>query len=246
MITHGEHTALRRETRASGWYARHVPRLAKSRQTAFDELDRPCAVADIESRFVPHVRVALGAVSDACCASIARTATALAENHDRREIPTGHGAALVRHFKKRSRQLEPIKHPVECCFALVELAVLGGISGGWADSRLSLTTMKSHKTCIQQVAKQGPTEQIEREQWRRVVELMLSSPDHTADVFRNLACALVWCGYVSPDQSPATDDHLGQLFGAKREEFVRFRQEALRWLPWLLKFSLSTPAEGPP
>ena len=75
---------------------------------------------------------------------------------------------------------------------------------------------------------------------------MLNSPDHTAEVFRNLACALVWCGYVSLDQSPATDDHLGLFFGAKREEFVRFRQEALRWLPWLLKFSLSTPAGGPP
>lgn len=242
----GERPALQGETRASGCYARNVPRLAKSRQTAFDELDRPCAVADIESRFVPNVRVALGGVSDACCASIARTATALAENHGRREIPTGHGAALVRHFKKRSRQLEPIKHPVECCFALVELAVLGGISGGWADSRLSLTTVKSYKTCIQQVAQQRPTEQVEREQWRRVVEIMLNSPDYTADVLRNLACALVWCGYVSPDQSPATDDHLGQLFGAKREEFVRFRQEALRWLPWLLKFSLSSPAGGRP
>jgi hypothetical protein len=237
---------LQGETRASGCYARNVPRLAKSRQTAFDKLDRPCAVADIESRFVPHVRVALGDVSDACCASIARTATALGENHDRREIPTGHGAALVRHFKKRSRQLEPIKHPVEYCFALVELATLGCISGGWADSPLSLTTVKSHKTCIQQVAQQRATEQIEREQWRRVVEIMLNSPDHTADVFRSLACALVWCGYVSPGQCPATDDHLGQFFGAKREEFVRFRQEALRWLPWLLKFSLTSPAGGPP
>lgn len=223
-----------------------MPRLAKSKQTAFDELDRPCAVADIESRFVPHVRAALGDVSGACCASIARTATVLAENHDRGEIPTGHGAALVRHFKKRSRQLEPIKHPLEYCFALVELAVLGSISGGWADSHLSLTTMKSHRTCIQQVAQQRPTKPVEREQWRRVVETMLNSPDHTADVFRNLACALVWCGYVSPDQSPATDDYLGLFFGAKREEFVRFRQEALRWLPWLLKFSLSTLAGGPP
>lgn len=195
---------------------------------------------------MPAARMALGHLPDACRASISRAAIALAESHDGREIPAGYGAALVRHFGKRSQQLDAIKQPIECRFGLVELAVLGGISGRWANGGLLLTTVKSHRTCILQAVQQPAIEQVDRERWRRVLEVMLTSLDSTADVLRNLACALVWCGYVSMDPSPATDEHIGQIFDADRTEAVRFRQEALRWLPWLLKFSLSSPPGGLP
>jgi hypothetical protein len=222
-----------------------VPRLAKTTQTALDELDRPCPAASIEGLFMPNARIVLGHIPGPCYESIARVAFALARGNG--EIPTGYGAACVRHFSKRSKQLEPILHvSIERRFELIELAVLAGIEGRWTDPSVLHKTSASHKECVRLVAQLPSTSGADAERWRPVIGFLLTSPQSNATTHRNLAYALVWCGYFAPHELDSTDERLAwDFFGAKREEFVRARQEALRWLPQLLEFSQQTPTGGP-
>lgn len=68
--------------------------------------------------------------------------------------------------------------------------------------------------------------------------VLLHSSQSTPITYRDLACALVWCGYFAPEEAANTDARLAKnLFGVKREEFVRARQRALRSLAQLLEFS---------
>lgn len=222
-----------------------VPRLAKTTQTALDELDRPCPAASIEGLFMPNARIVLGHIPGPCYDSIARVALALARGNGG-EIPTGFGAACVRHFSKRSKQLEPILHvSIECRFELIELAVLAGIQGRWTDPSVLHKTPASHKDCVRLVAQPPSTSGADAERWRPVIGFLLASPKSNATTLRNLAYALVWCGYFAPQEFDLTDERLARhFFGAKREEFVRARQEALRWLSQLLEFSQQTPTGG--
>jgi hypothetical protein len=162
------------------------------------------------------------------------------------EVPTGHGAALVLHFQRRSQQLELIKRPIECRFALIELALSASLANGWTRSPMTLTTKQAHRSCIDHVVQLPPSPDIELEGWRRVLRVVLHSEDSTSEVIRNIACALVWCGYFSLERAMITDEHLARVFETARTEFVRFRVEALRWLPWLLEFSLQPSAGGVP
>jgi hypothetical protein len=63
------------------------------------------------------------------------------------ELPIGYGAALVRHFYRRSQQLAPIKRSIECRFALVELALSASLANGWMKSPLTLTTKDDASGC---------------------------------------------------------------------------------------------------
>jgi len=211
-----------------------VARPGKAKQTAFDELDRPCAASEIKTKFMPHVREALEALPDASFGSVERAAVALAESQGG-EIPAGHGAALVHHFCRRHKLLEDFKVPVEYKFALIELALLAGIANRWIDSSLTLTTSASYQRCIRQAVQLPESPHIEREQLRSVLAVALDSEDSTVKVFRSIASALVWCGYFSADRSMMTDEDIAQLFSEDRPSFIKFRQEALRWLPKLLK-----------
>ena len=221
-------------------------RLAKATQTALDELDWPCTLNEINERFIPNARVALGHLPYACFDSVARVATALAKSDGNGEIPVGYGAACVRHFSKRNEQLDGVLGvSVEQRFALIELTALASIAGRWAHSLEPRVTGASHKECVRQVAQVAESPYIEREQWRTVVAFLLESPSSTPIFFRNVAYALVWCGLFSPARSEGststavTDEQLAQqLFRADRAAFVRFRQEALRWLPKLLEISI--------
>jgi hypothetical protein len=223
-----------------------VVRLAKATQTALDELDWPCTVNEINDRFIPNARIALGHLPCACFASIARVATALAKSDSNGEIPMGYGAACVRHFYKRNEQLDGVLGvSVERRFALIELTSLASIAGRWARSSELRVTGASHKECLRQAAQVVESTCIEREQWRSVIDFLLESPSSTPIIFRNVAYALVWCGLFSPARpegsasTAVTDEQLAQqLFRADRAAFVRFRQEALRWLPKLLEFSI--------
>jgi hypothetical protein len=231
-----------------------VARLAKATQTALDKLDWPCNVSEIDDRFMPNARVALGHLPGPCFDSIARVATSLARSDSNGEIPTGYGAACVRHFYKRSEQLDSVlKVSIERRFALIELTSLASIAGRWAHSPGPRITQASHKECLRHVGQVAETTHIEREQWRAVIAFLLESPSSTPIVFRNVAYALVWCGLFSPARSEesastaVTDEQLAQqLFRADRAGFVRFRQEALRWLPKLLEISIQPWAGGAP
>ena len=221
-----------------------MPRWAKAAETALDELDRPCAATDIAHSFMPHVRTALGTLPYACCESVAQAAVALAESHNDRAIPAGYGRAFVRHFRKRSEQLESIATlRVEHRFALIELTLLATIASGWVGSSLPrLYCAANHKEYVRHVALAGQATQarrVELVQWQRVVSFLLNSPNCSLFVIRNLAYAFVWCGYFSPDKSRMTDKHIAQqLFATDREGFIRPRQEALRLLSNLLEYSL--------
>jgi hypothetical protein len=228
-----------------------VARLAKATQTALDELDWPCAASEINARFMRNARVALGELPGACFDSIARVAPALASSDSNSEIPTGYGAACVRHFHKRSEQLESVlRVSIEHRFALIELTALAGLAGRWGDSSAPRVTQASHKECLKHVAQITETSHVAREQWRAVITFLLQSPSSTPTVFRNVSYALVWCGLFSPAKfeegasAVATDEQLAlQLFRADRAGFVRSRLEALRWLPKLLEISIQ-PREG--
>lgn len=233
-------------------YLRGMARLAKATQTALDRLDWPCTAGEINDHFIPNARVALGHLPGPCFDSIARVATLLAEIDGNGEIPTGYGAACVRHFCKRSEQLDGmLKVSIEHRFALIELTSLASIASRWSHSSGPRVTQASHKECLRQVARVGKTTHIEREQWRAVIAFLLESPSSTPIVFRNVAYALVWCGLFSPASSEEsvsitmTDEQLAhQLFHADRAGFVRFRQEALRWLPKLLEISIQPSMGG--
>lgn len=220
-------------------YVRGVPRLARTVQTALDELDWPCPLADIEGPFLRRVRVALGWLPEPCFGSIARVATALVKHNDDSMLPRGYGGACVRHFWRRNEQLKPIlNYSVASRFALIELTSLASIAGQWAEGPWARTTPASRKECLRDVAELSSTAYLERERWRVIIELVLNSPTSEAIVLRNISYALVWCGYFSPDR-PVTDEQIAQqFFHADRATFVRGRLEALRWLPKLLEISL--------
>jgi hypothetical protein len=221
---------------------------AKATQTMLDVLDRSYAAADIESVFMPNVRKVLDPLPEACGHSIAHAAQVFAESNRRREIPEGYGRPFVRHFSKRSVQLESIVGlSIEYRFALIELTLMANIASRWTDSSVRrVNSAASHKEYVRQVAQAAPAVRIEPEQWRRVVTFLLASSSSSVYVIRNLAYALVWCGYFSPDGSRTTDKHVAQQLFVDRAEFVRFRQEALRLLSSLLEFSLLPSAGGMP
>lgn len=216
-----------------------MARLAKKTQTAFDELDWSYTAGEIKDRFVRAARGALGHLPGPCFDSIARVAVALAETDHNREIPTGYGAACVRHFTRRSEQLEPIlKVTIERRYALIELTTLASIAGRWASLTRPRVTLASYRECVLEVTGLADATHPEREQWRAVFAFLLTSPCLTPAVLRNVAYALVWCGYFSPERSVVTDEALArQVFRAGREPFVRFRQEALRLASLLLELS---------
>lgn len=195
---------------------------------------------------MPNVYAALGTLPRACGDSVEHVAVALAESTSNREIPTGYGATLVRHFRRRSKQLESIVGlQAEYRFALIELTLLASISGGWEGSSRQCVTVAGHREYVRQVAQVTRTTHIEREQWRRVIALLLDSPDTSSILLRRLARALVWCGYFSTDMSAMSDEHIAQhFFGVDRTEFAHHRQEALRWLPAILKGLILPPAGG--
>lgn len=165
-----------------------MAKLAKATQTALDELDWPYTVNEINHRFIPNARVALGHLPCACFDSIARVATALAKNDSNSEIPMGYGSACVRHFYKRNEQLDGVLGvSVERRFALIELTSLASIAGRWAHSSEPRVTGASHKECLRHVAQVAESTCIEREQWRTVIAFLLESPSSTPIFFRNVA-----------------------------------------------------------
>jgi hypothetical protein len=213
-------------------------RLSKRQQRALDALDCPCRAGEIDSHFMPNVRVVFGHLPEPCFDSVATVAAALAGRHGDGEIPTGHGAACVRHFNRRNEQLGSILS-VESRFALLGLASLANIAGGWACSPAPRLTQALHKECLGHAVMRAETTHVEQEHWRKVVAFLLASRDSTPIIIRKVAYALTWCGYFSPDGA-VTDDYLAQrFFGVHRERFIRFRQEALALLAMLREFSLS-------
>jgi hypothetical protein len=214
-----------------------VARLTKAQRAALDRLDRPCRSEKVRSQFMPDASIALGEFPPTCFDSVESVAVALAES-SRGEIPTGVGGACVLHFMRRSDQLnQGPKVSVERAFALLELTLLASIAGGWARSLQPRVTLASQKECIRHVT-QFPGSHVARDQWRNVIAFVLDSPSATPLVLRNMACALIWCGYFSPD-ADATDEHLAaQCFKADRALFVRFRLDALTLISMLLGYSL--------
>lgn len=245
MVTHG--AAARNGTRVAriAITLTGVPRPAKTTQTALDELDKPCPVSSIDEHFMPRAQIVLGRISGACYDSIAHVALALAGGKG--EIPTGNGAACVRHFSKRSKQLKQAAQiPVDQRFALIELAMLAGISGRWTEPAPIRRTLAKYKEVSGVVATLNDTHGANLEHWRRLVKFHWDSPRTSASTFRNIAYALVWCGYFAPHEREITDKRLAtEWFGTKREEFVNKRVEALRTLANLLEFSQQNLPGGP-
>lgn len=228
-------------------YVRAVPRVVTTIRTALKELDWPCPADEIEGPFMRRVAVVLGGSPPPCLGSIARVASAIAHSNADRTIPRGYGGACVRHFIRRSEQLETIlRVSIESRFALIELTSLASIAGQWTEWRQPRVSVASHRECLSDVVQLANEPCLERERWRAVVAVLLDSPSSSAIVLRNVAQALVWCGYFSPDRS-ATDEQLAmQVFREDRATFVRSRLEALRWLPKLVEISLLPAAGGAP
>src|SRR5262249_3421128 len=132
---------------------------------------------------------------------------------------------------------------VEARFALVEIATLGGIAGRWELATPQVTAAR-YKACLRDVAELAATGFPDRERWRAGIGFRLESPCTSGAGIGNVACALMWCGCMSPTRA-VTDEQLAQQFGADRASFVRDRGEALRWLVMLLEFSQRSP-EGRP
>jgi hypothetical protein len=228
-------------------------RVAKATQKALDELDWPCAASEISSRFMQKVRAALGALPGLCFDSVERVATALATNNHKAEIPTGYGAACVRHFSKRNGQLETVlRGSVESRFALIEVSSLASIAGQWGASPPRVTSA-SHKECLSQVARLPCAHAGESERWRAVIQFLRDREDAGPGFLRNIACALVWCGYFSPVEresgvsSAASDAWIAQhFFGIPRASFVRSRIEVLHWLPQLREIMVQSSTGGAP
>ena len=214
-------------------------RLAKATQTALDEMDRSCSGDEIHECFIPKARIVLGNLPCSCIDSVARVAVELAKNDSNGKIPTGYGSCCVRHFGKRSEQLERVsnKISIEHRFALIGLTSSASIHNRWTDSRQPRVAPAIHREYLRQVAQLADVSHREREQWRLIIEFVLDSLNSTPIIIRNVAYALVWCGYFSPDRF-VTDEQLAeQFFADDRAEFNRFRQEGLRLLSMLLEFS---------
>jgi hypothetical protein len=120
---------------------------------------------------------------------------------------------------------------------LIEIASLACIADRWTTRSTSWVTRDSHKACLRAVARSAGTSHLERERWRALIGFLLDSPSATATLVRNVACALVWCGCLSPIKS-ITDEQLALQFRTDRAAFVRDRLEALRWLFTFLDFSV--------
>ena len=213
--------------------------MAKSTQTALDELDRPCAIEEIHDWLIPRARIALGDLPLLCFDSVERVVLALAENGSNGELPMGCGSACVRHFGKRSEQLQRISNrgvSVEHRFSFIEITAIAGIAHRWAETQRPRAAQSSYREYLRQVA-QSMAVSAERERWRNVIEFVLDSPSSTPIIMRNVAYALVWCGYFS-SETFATDEQLAErFFNEDRAEFNRFRQDGLRLLTMLLEFS---------
>ena len=223
-----------------------MARLAKATQRALDELDRSCSADDIHDWFIPRAREVLGNLPCLCFDSLERVVLALAKSQGNDELPTGYGSPCVRHFDKRSEQLGRISNKIsmEHRFALIELTSLASIANRWSDSRQPRVAQASHKGYLRHTTEPEDTFQVTTEQWRAVLKFVLNDECSTPAIFRNVAYALVWCGYFSPD-SFATDEQLaGQFFGEDRAEFNRFRQDGLRLLTMLLKLSIHSSVGG--
>jgi hypothetical protein len=191
--------------------------------------------------FIPTARIALGDLPSLCFDSVEHVILALARSEGNGHLPTGYGAACVRHFGKRSEQLERISNrgvPVEYRFALIELTSITSIVNRWSAPRASRTAQASYKEYLRQTAQLEQIPPMQSEQWRRVLEFVLDSINCTPIILRNIAYALVWCGYFSPDKL-VTDEQLAEeFFSEDRAEFNRFRQDGLRLLSMLLEFSI--------
>jgi hypothetical protein len=197
---------------------------------------------------MPRVRIVLGDLPCSCFDSVERVAIELAKKYGNCEIPTGYGSCCVQHFGRRNEQLERMSNSIsiESRFGLLELACLANIHHGWSYSQRPRIALASNRGYLRQVTKLTPVNHIERERWRLVVEFVVDSISSTPLVIRNVAYALVWCGYFSPDQF-VTDEQLAeQFFAADREGFNRFRQEGLRLLSMLLEFSIRPSVGGAP
>jgi hypothetical protein len=237
--------------RRAAMYATCVARLAKMTQTALDHLDRPYAVRDIGQHFMPQARTALdglhGGLPEICVASVERVVIEQARASG--TLPMGYGSCCVRHFAKRVEQLEGvvgrISLSIESRFALIEVALLAGITGRWNEPPRLRTTAGSQRCCLEDAARLPTTAYVEQERWRAVIVFILGSTSTTATLIRNIACALVWCGCVSPLQC-MTDEQLAGQFRLDRAAFVRGRTEALRLLCMLLELSGRPSAKGAP
>jgi hypothetical protein len=228
-------------------YRRHVARLAKTTQTALDELDRSCSADEIHDWLIPRARIALGDLPGSCFDSVEQVLLALANSESDGQLPAGYGSACVRHFGKRSGQLQRISNRgigVEYRFALIELTSLANVANHWSDSQRPRTAQASYKEYLRQTSQVVQTTYVERRQWRQVIDFVLESMSSTPVIIRNIAYALAWCGYFSPDGC-VTDEQLAvQFFGEDRAEFNRFRQDGLRLLTMLLEFSIRPSTEG--
>jgi hypothetical protein len=229
-------------------------RVAKATQRALDELDWPCAAGEIHGRFMLKARTALGGLPEPCFDSVERVATALAANHRNAEIPTGYGAACVRHFSKRNEQLgSRFRVSEEIRFALIEISSLASIAGQWAGTLQPRVTQASYKECLRHVAQLAVAKDTAAAQWHAVIRFVLEDPSSAPGYFQTIACALVWCGYFAPAQpgdsrsSVATDVRLAEhFFQLDRAVFVRKRSDALHLLRILRQMYVQSTAGGAP
>lgn len=222
----------------------------KAAQTALNELDCPHPLEEIKGRFMENARVALGQLPAQCFDSVERVATALAASNHNGEIPTGYGATCVRHFAKRSGQLErALNGSVESRFGLIEAASAASIAGRWG---LSVrVTPASYKECLGDVAELGGASTYEATRWRSTVKYLLDRPRPAIAILRQVACTLVWCGYFAPAEherrvsSALSDAWIARrFFRMDRAPFVRYRTDALHWLPHIRDMVVQRTEEG--
>ena len=176
-----------------------------------------------------------------CFDSVEHVVLALAMNEGNGQFPSGYGSACVRHFEKRSEQIADIFNrgiSVESRFALIEVTSVASINHNWSDSREPRTAQASYKEYLRQAAQLAGVAHLGSEQWQHVVGFALDSMASTPITIRNIAYALVWCGYFTPDRFVSDRQLARHFFRENRSKFIRSRQEGLRLLAMLREFSI--------